>query len=164
MVRRASADVMINMAPQEICTADVVLRTRDNVYAAANGSTIIVDEGMERLLTSDDELALIVAHEAAHVFLGHTDANRAKEFKNAVLRKQMEQQADALGVRLMQKAGFSAEASVNAHAKLAKAMRGPISRFLGLYGPSMSTRDRNAFLMAEAETSRDEETNASTVP
>ena len=50
-------------------------------------------------------------------FLGHTGANRAKEFKNAVLRKQMEQQADALGVRLMPKAGFSPEASVNAHAK-----------------------------------------------
>jgi predicted Zn-dependent protease len=117
VVGRATADVMFNMAPQEICTADVVLRTRDNVYAAASGSTIIVDEGMEWLLTSDDELALIVAHEAAHVFLGHTGANRAKEHKNALLRKQMEQQADALGVRLMPKAGFSPEASVNAHAK-----------------------------------------------
>ena len=38
MVRRATADVIINMAPQEICTADVVLRTRGNVYAAAIGS------------------------------------------------------------------------------------------------------------------------------
>jgi Zn-dependent protease with chaperone function len=161
-VRRAKADVMINMTPQEICTADVVLRTRDDVYAAANGSTIIVDGGMERLLKSDDELALIIAHEAAHIFLGHTGADRAKEFKNAVVRKQMEQEADALGVRLMLKAGFSPEASVNAPTKLAKAMRGPISRLLGIYGPYMSTRDRTAFLMSEAETARSEEANALT--
>ena len=162
MVKRATTDVMINMKPQEICTADTMLRTRDDVYAAANGSTIVVDEGLERLLTSDDELALIIAHEAAHIFLGHTGADRAKEFKNFVLRKQMEQEADALGVRLMLKAGFSPEGSVNAHPKMTKAMQGPISRFLGLYGPYMSTRDRTAFLMAEAETASYEEANTST--
>jgi membrane-associated protease RseP (regulator of RpoE activity) len=161
-VRRGKSDVMIDVTPQEICTADVVLRARNNVYAAANGSTIIVDRGMERLLTSDDELALIIGHEAAHIFLGHTSVDRAKEYKNAVLRKQMEQQADALGVRLMLKAGFSPEASVTAHPKLAKAMRGPISRLLGIYGPYMSTGDRNAFIKAEAEAARSEQANAST--
>ena len=162
MVMRAGADVTIKMTPQEICTADVVLRTRDNVYAAANGSTIIVDEGMERLLDSDDELALIIAHEAAHIFLGHTGADRAKEFKNFVLRKQMEQEADALGVRLMLKAGFSPEGSVNAHPKMTKAMQGPISRLLGWHGPYMSPRERTAFIQSEAAAARSEEANAST--
>lgn len=161
-VRRGTADVMIDVTPQEICAADVVLRNRDNVYAAAKGSTIIIDKGMEQLLTSDDELALVVAHEAAHIFLGHTGADREKEYKHAVLRKQMEQQADALGVRLMLKAGFSPEASVTAHPKLAKVMRGPISRFLGMYGPYMSTHDRTAFIKSEAEAARTEQTNAST--
>jgi membrane-associated protease RseP (regulator of RpoE activity) len=161
-VGRGTTDVMIDMTPQTICTADVALRTRDNVYAAANGSTIIVDEGMERLLTSDDELALVIGHEAAHIFLGHTGADRAKKFKNAVLRKQMEQQADALGVRLMLKAGFSPEASATAHPKLAKAMRGPISRLVGLHGPYMSTDDRTAFIKSEAEAARSEQANAST--
>jgi PDZ domain/Peptidase family M48 len=162
MVRRASADVIIKMTPQEICTADVVLRTKANVYAAANGSTIIIDEGMERLLDSDDELALIIAHEAAHIFLGHTGADRAKEFKNFVLRKQMEQAADALGVRLMLKAGFSPEGSVNAHPKMTKAMQGPITRLLGLHGPYMSPRERTAFIQSEAAAARSEEANAST--
>ena len=161
-VRRGTADVMIDMTPQTICTADVVLRNRDDVYAAANGSTIIVDRGMERLLTSDDELALIIAHEAAHIFLGHTGADRAKNIKSAVVRKQMEKEADALGVRLMLKAGFSPEASATAHPKLAKAMRGPLSSLLGIYGPYMNTRDRAAFIKAEAEAARSEEANALT--
>ena len=161
-VKRGTADVIINMTPQEICAADVVLRTRDNVYAAARGSTIIIDAGMERLLTSDDELALIIAHEAAHIFLGHTGAERAKEFKITALRKQMEKQADALGVRLMLKAGFSPEASVGAHPKLATAMRGSISRLLGIYGPYLSTRDRIAFIKEEVEAARSEQATAST--
>ena len=156
-VRRATADVVIDMTPQIICTADVVLRNRDDVYAAASGSTIIVNLGTEQLLNSDDELALIMAHEAAHIFLGHTGADRAKDLKNAVVRKQMEKEADALGVRLMLKAGFSPEASATAHPKLAKAMRGPISSLLGIYGPYMNTRDRAAFIKSEAEAARSEQ-------
>lgn len=159
-VRRGTADVLIDATPQEICSVDVVLRARNNVYAAASGSTIVIDAGMERLLVSDDELALVVAHEAAHIILGHTDADRLKDQKNKLLRKQMEQQADALGVRLMLNAGYSPEASLSAHPKLAKTMRGPVSRFLGIYGPYMSTRDRTAFIKSEAAIARSEQPKA----
>jgi hypothetical protein len=158
-VKRGTSDIIIDMTPQIICTLDVALRSRENVYAASSGSTVIIDEGMERLLNSDDELALIIGHEAAHIFLGHTSADRARDFKNTVLRKQMEQQADALGVRLMLKAGFSPEASITAHSKLARAMRGPMSRLLGIYGPYMSTADRTAFIKSEAEAARSEPAN-----
>lgn len=123
---------------------------------------IIVDGGMEQLLTSDEELAWVIAHEAAHIFLGHTGPGRGADLKNNDIRSQMERQADALSVRLMLLAGYSPEASFAAQPKIAAASRGPISRLFDVHGPYMGTRERTRFLMNEVAAARVEQRDRST--
>lgn len=156
VVRRPTGEVRITIPAQQICAADVWLTVRDKVNASANGTNIVVEGGLERLLASDDELAWVIAHEAAHVFLKHSGADRKADLANGDRRSQMERAADVLGVRLMLRAGFAPEASSGANAKIAHAARGPIARLLDLHGPYMAPRERSAFLMSEAEAARAE--------
>lgn len=162
VVTRQTQEIQLSVPAQQICSANVWLTPRGKVHAEANASNIVVEGGLEQLLGSDDELAWVIAHEAAHVFLGHTTADRAADLKNDAIRAQMERQADALSVRMMLRAGFTPEASFSAQPKIASASRGPISRLLDLHGPYMGTRERTAFLMAETAQARSEERPRST--
>lgn len=155
-VKRGADEVKMVVPAQQICTANVWLTPRAKINAFSNGVNIVVEGGMEQLLPSDDELAWVIAHEAAHAFLGHTGADRAADVKNNAIRSQMERQADALSLRLMLRAGFSPEASFSAQPKIAAASRGPISRLLDLHGPYMGTRERTAYLIAEVSAARSE--------
>lgn len=157
VVKRGSDEVKIGVPAQQICSAEVWLTHRSEINAESNAMNIIIEGGMEQLLTSDDELAYVIAHEAAHVFLGHTRADRAADTKNKKIRSQMERDADALGVRMMLRAGFLPEASFMAQPKMARSSRGPISRLLDLHDPYMATRERTAFLMSEVAAARVEQ-------
>lgn len=163
VVKRDAHEVTIVVPAQQICSADVWLTPRNRINAESNGMNIVVEGGMEQLLASDEELAWVIAHEAAHIFLGHTRADRAADLKNNALRLQMERQADALSVRLMLRAGFAPEASFSAQPKIAAASRGPISRLLDVHGPYMGTRERTAFLKSEASAARSEKWGPSVV-
>lgn len=149
-VRRAKQEIPLDLAGQDICKADAVLRTSRHSNAQAIGSTIVVDAGLEELLTNDDELAFIIAHEAAHIFLGHSAPDQQQALKSSATRSAMEKAADVLGIRLAARAGYMPEAAAVANPKLANANRGPISRLLDLHGPYMSNRDRTEFLKAQA--------------
>ena len=157
VARRDSKELSISVPAQEICAGNVFLTSRPDVNAFAQGMNIFIDGGMEKLLTSDDELAFIIAHEAAHLFLGHTGPDRSTDLNKKRTRKVMEQDADALSVRLMLRAGFAPEASADAQLKMAKSMRGPISRQLGLSGPYMRPQDRAVWLMSETKAARSEQ-------
>ncbi len=155
-LRRGIDNLELTVPAQSICAGDAVLTMRDKVNAEARGSTIVVEGGLERLLVSDEELAWVIAHEAAHVFLGHTASERAEDRRKSASRKRMERDADMLGIRLMLRAGFAPEASFTAHPRIAAASRGPLSRMLDLHGPYMGTRERTEFLMAEVKAARAE--------
>jgi hypothetical protein len=150
-------ELRIKVSAQEICAGSLFLTSRPDVNAFAQGMSIFVDGGMEKLLTSDDELAWIIAHEAAHLFLGHTGPDRSADSKKRQARKVMEQEADALSVRLMLRAGFAPEASADAQLKMAESMRGPISRLLDLSGSYMRPQDRAHFLTSETKAARYEQ-------
>jgi membrane-associated protease RseP (regulator of RpoE activity) len=155
-VRRADQEISLELEGQDICKADAILRTSQHSNAQVFGSTIVVDAGLEELLTNDDELAFVIAHEAAHVFLGHSAPDQQQAPKVSATRSAMEKAADVLGIRLAARAGYMPEAAAVANPKLANANRGPISRMLDLHGPYMSTRDRTEFLKAQAAAVRAE--------
>lgn len=157
VVKRLADEMKLVVPAQQICLADIYLAQRAKLDARTNGTNILIDRGVEQLLSSDDELAWVIAHEAAHAMLGHTGPGRAADLKNRAFRSKVEREADALSVRLMLRAGFSPEASSRAQSKLAAAGRGPIARLLDITGPYMGTRERNAFLMAEAAAARSEQ-------
>ncbi len=155
-IRRDNAELLLTVPAQRICVGDIGLTPKKRVNAWATGTTIMLEGGVERLLASDDELAWVIAHEMAHIVLGHTDPAKSGDRANAQLRSIMERDADALSVRLMLRAGFAPEAAGDAQVKIAKASRGPISQLLDITGPYMKTGERNTFLRVQASEARAE--------
>jgi predicted Zn-dependent protease len=62
----------------------------DAVSAWTDGQSVWITRGMMRFLKSDDELALVLAHEMAHAYQGHIAHLRAKQVFEAALRAAME--------------------------------------------------------------------------
>ena len=60
----------------ESCNYEVVLEDNEQINAFADGRHIIVSTGLLRFVESDDELALILAHEMAHNALEHIEQRR----------------------------------------------------------------------------------------
>lgn len=57
----------------------------DGVSAWTDGESVSVTRGMMRFLKSDDELALVLAHEMAHAYRGHIAYLRVKHMIEAAL-------------------------------------------------------------------------------
>jgi membrane-associated protease RseP (regulator of RpoE activity) len=77
------------------CFRPAVLSVLDNVDAHTEGARMVVYSGMLRFTESDDELAIVLAHELAHGLLG-----RELSVENA------ESEADYLGLYLVARAGY----------------------------------------------------------
>jgi predicted Zn-dependent protease len=48
----------------------------EEINAFADGKNIVVAQGMQRFVESDDELAVVLGHELAHNLMGHIDAHK----------------------------------------------------------------------------------------
>jgi hypothetical protein len=151
-VIRGGQRVEISMTAQQVCDGNIVMTGNPRVYASANGSMIEVSARMENLLNDDAELAFVLAHEAAHIFLDHSTI-----VPQGAARSQAEQAADAMGIRLMLRAGFAPEAAETAHQKIARNGRGFFGRTLDIHGPYMGTRERLRFLQEQAAQARVEQ-------
>ena len=148
VVRRNEKEISLLLTGEDACAADVALVNNQKSNAHAGGYFVFIDEGLEELLRDDAELAFVVAHEIAHIILGHSAPGKENELNDKNIRASMEQAADALGIRLMVRAGYDPAAATTAIKKMDHANRGPISRWLGLYGPYMPTEQRIEFLKA----------------
>lgn len=103
------------------CPARVRLaRSNQNSAFAANGYVILTTATLG-LTRSDDELAVIIGHELAHVALRHPERLRAEGVPDGWLRtiggnadrvRATEEEADRLGIRLAAAAGFDASAAI----------------------------------------------------
>ncbi len=148
VVRRNEKEISLLLTGEDACAADVALVNNQESNAHAGGYLVSIDAGLEELLRDDAELAFVVAHEIAHIILGHSAPGKENELNDKNIRASMEQAADALGIRLMVRAGYDPAAATTAIRKIDHANRGPISRWLGLYGPYMPTEQRIEFLRA----------------
>ncbi len=77
------------------CFRPAVLSVLDNVDVHTEGARMLVYSGMLRFVESDDELAIVLAHELAHELLGQ---------KLSV--ESAESEADYLGLYLVARAGY----------------------------------------------------------
>jgi hypothetical protein len=76
-------DITLQRVPT--CDYPVVYQTNAQLNAYADGSKIVMFSGMVRFAATDEELALIVAHELAHNMRDHIDAKKGNAVLGAIL-------------------------------------------------------------------------------
>lgn len=100
-LRRDGAVLHVAVRPVTHCAVRLVLFTDRKVEAHSDTRNVAISTGMLAFARTDDELALAAGHEVAHVINGDRRGAPAK------VRRGMEDAADALGLRLMECAGYS---------------------------------------------------------
>ena len=75
-VARNNITQSLNVVPIEVCDYPLILTNDDVVNAFADGNNIFITQGMMDFADSENELALVVAHELAHNTMRHIDAKR----------------------------------------------------------------------------------------
>lgn len=103
------------------CPARVRLARSVQVNGFVSGRYVIMTTGMLGFIRSDDELALVLGHELAHLILRHTDRLAEQNVPRGLLRgfgknasrvRSTEEEADRLGLRLASAAGFDVSAAI----------------------------------------------------
>lgn len=109
---RASEIREVRFTAAIACMSTVELVTGDEMNAWADGERVVVSEGIVARCSSDDDLALVIAHELAHNVLHHAQRLAAMGRKAALSaadlaeKRDTEEKADELGVRLATAAGY----------------------------------------------------------
>ncbi|MEO5707463.1 MAG: M48 family metallopeptidase [Alteraurantiacibacter sp.] len=113
-VRRAGRDMAVEVNATPGCRVLVEVLTDGSNRARSDGRVLQVTQDMVARL-SDDELAVVVAHELAHAVLEHrrrlaaagVESGFLGEFgRNRRLRRLVEEEADLLSVHLLANAGY----------------------------------------------------------
>jgi Zn-dependent protease with chaperone function len=102
---REGKTFVVQVMPRPICGARFVIKTSAGITAFSDGNNVAVSSKLIGFTRSDDELALIVAHEIGHIINRDGKAGSLNE------RRRMEDQADLLGVSLIRCAGYDPEKS-----------------------------------------------------
>jgi predicted Zn-dependent protease len=148
----------------------------DAVNAWTDGESVWITRGMMRFLKSDDELALVLAHEMAHAYRGHFPYLRAKQILETALGvaadifrpgsgraaviladaatkkfdRDQEREADLYGLIWAHKAGFDVSAAKELWRRMAIEM--PESVELGFLSSHPSSAERFLSIERVADT------------
>jgi hypothetical protein len=94
------------VTPRSVCGTRFVIKTGGGISAFSDGTNVAISSKLIEFASNDDELALIAGHEVGHVI------NRDGKAGNSGQQRQIEDRADALGVRLAQCAGYDAKVGI----------------------------------------------------
>jgi predicted Zn-dependent protease len=149
-----------NNLPLNITTPEVQVQQADFLNAATNGQSILITTGLLNRLKTDDQLAFVLSHELAHVALNHIQKTQMRRVGltlldqvvvNRVLpqgtvggllgdvglslldkrfSRNVEFQADDLGMQLHTKAGYNPEAAIQVFRILQAASPNRMPEFL----------------------------------
>lgn len=121
-VLRGGRDVLgLSLASRPGCPARVRLARSGQNSAFATARHVILTSATLAFAQNDDELAVILGHELAHVILGHADRLKREGVpkgllrglgKNAARVRATEEEADRLGLRLAWAAGYDVTAAI----------------------------------------------------
>ena len=120
-VRRGVDVRQVSLRGVSSCAADFVLVPQERPEAWSDERAVAVSSGLARL-ADDDELSFAMAHELAHILLGH--AGPAKRQGGSKAR---ELAADELALKLVRNAGYDAAGGERLLKRLASRRAGEIS-------------------------------------
>lgn len=113
-LRRNGALLRVTVMPVAHCAVRLVLFTDRKIEAHSDTRNVAISTGMLAFARTDDELALAAGHEFAHVINGDRRGAPVK------VRRMMEDAADALGMHLMECAGYQRGAAITLFERLEK--------------------------------------------
>lgn len=162
-IERDGRNMVLTLTGVPACGYPVVFSENDAVNAYADGEKVVVFSGLLRLLTSDEELALVVAHEISHNTLGHITKKQLNSipgliadillasvgvysggaFSKAtsnVFSKEFEAEADYSGLYILARAGMDISNAANLWRRMAAEHPGSIYAQYGASHPSSPER------------------------
>ncbi len=115
-ISRAGKPMTLPLPTLVGCAGRAEVVVSHTLNAASGDMTIQVNAALMNLLSSDEDLAAVVAHELAHLIMHHperltaagVDRGLMRDFgRNARLIRQTEDEADRLSVHLLANAGYN---------------------------------------------------------
>lgn len=108
-IEKAGAEICVEAHLQKNgCYYYFKMNQNDDINSQADGKNIIIFTGMMRFIESDDELAVVMAHEFAHNLMGHVSAQNKNATFGKILGLAADAFADSQGINMggeMAKAG-----------------------------------------------------------
>ena len=150
-IERGGQRLEISVTPQNVCRSRVELAPGNAVNANANGLVAQISGRLVNWVGSDDELALVIAHEMAHNLLDHPKRLNEKSVLSGLAtsvglagkaQRQMELEADRVGIIMAAGAGYNYKIAPDFWARLNS--NSPLASFLATTHPTTRARRENA--------------------
>ena len=161
-VERGGQRFDVSVTPQNVCRSRVELAPGNAINANANGLVAQISGRLVNWIQSDDELALVIAHEIAHNLLDHPKRLSEKSTLSGLAtslglsgkaQRQMELDADRMGIIMAAGAGYNYKIAPDFWARLNS--NAPLAAFLATSHPTTRARRENAQRVVGEINSRD---------
>lgn len=96
-------DFTVRIKPETACEAPARVVFSDDVNGHTDGKDVLITSALMRNVPDDTNLALVVAHEMAHLIAGHFDQPQSQE---------LELEADRMALVLLARAGYDVDGAV----------------------------------------------------
>jgi hypothetical protein len=150
-IERGDQRLEVSVTPQNVCRSRVELAPGNAINANANGLVAQISGRLVNWVESDDELALVIAHEMAHNLLDHPKRLNEKSALSGLAtslglsgraQRQMELDADRMGIIMAASAGYNYKIAPDFWARLNS--NAPLAAFLATTHPTTRARRENA--------------------
>jgi predicted Zn-dependent protease len=162
LIERGGQKFDVSVTPQNVCRSRVELAPGNAINANANGLVAQISGRLVNWVQSDDELALVIAHEIAHNLLDHPKRLSEKSALSGLAtslglsgkaQRQMELEADRMGIIMAAGAGYNYKIAPDFWARLNS--NTPLAAFLATTHPTTRARRENAQRVVDEINSRD---------